>query len=187
MKATHDHPPETVDGVAVTYRPIDRYPANLFGDDGAIWSRAHNGGLLTKWRRLKGSVQASGHLIVAMRNRNGHRDYVLAHRLILEAHVGPCPPGMEACHEPDPTPHNNRLSNLRWDTSSANRYDAYKHSHLNITISDDYVREIRRLHHDGLGYPAIAARLGITRQSVWRISTLRGRIMVPIEPNAATS
>lgn len=44
------------------------------------------------------------------------------HRLVLEAFVGPRPEGMECCHlDDDPT--NNRLSNLRWDTHSANQYD----------------------------------------------------------------
>jgi hypothetical protein len=42
--------------------------------------------------------------------------------LVLEAFVGPCPDGLEACHwDDDPT--NNRLSNLRWDTSIANKRD----------------------------------------------------------------
>lgn len=46
----------------------------------------------------------------------------LVHRLVLEAFVGPCPPGMEACHwDDDPT--NNHLSNLRWDTPSENELD----------------------------------------------------------------
>lgn len=41
--------------------------------------------------------------------------------------VGPCPPGMEACHFPDRDPTNNRLENLRWDTKKANAYDQYLH------------------------------------------------------------
>lgn len=44
------------------------------------------------------------------------------HRLVLEAFVGPCPAGMEACHWDD-DPSNNQLSNLRWDTSTANKRD----------------------------------------------------------------
>lgn len=44
------------------------------------------------------------------------------HRLVLAAFVGPCPDGMEACHDDD-NPRNNRLSNLRWDTKSANHRD----------------------------------------------------------------
>lgn len=44
------------------------------------------------------------------------------HRLVLEAFVGPCPDGLEACHWDD-DPANNHLSNLRWDTSVANKRD----------------------------------------------------------------
>ncbi len=31
--------------------------------------------------------------------------------------------GMEACHDPDPSHANNRLTNLRWDTHAANQHD----------------------------------------------------------------
>jgi hypothetical protein len=43
-------------------------------------------------------------------------------RLVLEAFVGLCPAGMEACHFND-DPADNRLENLRWDTHSNNHYD----------------------------------------------------------------
>ena len=43
-------------------------------------------------------------------------------RLVLEAFVGPCPQGMEACHWDDDAT-NNHLSNLRWDSRSANQID----------------------------------------------------------------
>jgi hypothetical protein len=47
------------------------------------------------------------------------------HILVLEAFVGPRPAGMEGCHwDDDPT--NNHLSNLRWDTRSANARDAVR-------------------------------------------------------------
>jgi hypothetical protein len=48
------------------------------------------------------------------------------HRLVLEAFVGPCPEGMEACHNDGDT-HNNRLANLRWDTAKANHADKLRH------------------------------------------------------------
>ena len=53
------------------------------------------------------------------------------HRLVLEAFVGPCPEGMECCHWDDDHT-NNHLSNLRWDTRSANRLDAVRNGiHVN--------------------------------------------------------
>ncbi|AWN04235.1 HNH endonuclease [Gordonia phage Sour] len=44
------------------------------------------------------------------------------HRLVLEAFVGPCPEGQQACHADDDKT-NNELTNLRWDSPSANAAD----------------------------------------------------------------
>lgn len=51
---------------------------------------------------------------------------VLIHQLVLTAFVGPCPLGMECCHG-DGDRANNRLTNLRWDTRSANQQDTLRH------------------------------------------------------------
>jgi hypothetical protein len=48
------------------------------------------------------------------------------HRLVLEAFVGPCPDGMECCHE-DGDSTNNRVDNLRWDTHEANVRERLEH------------------------------------------------------------
>lgn len=48
------------------------------------------------------------------------------HRLVLEAFVGPCPSGMEACHD-NGIRDDNRPSNLRWDTPRANAADRIAH------------------------------------------------------------
>lgn len=50
----------------------------------------------------------------------------LAHRLVLETFIGPCPEGMEACHN-NGDGFNNTLDNLRWDTQKANGEDMVKH------------------------------------------------------------
>ena len=63
---------------------------------------------------------------------HGRKRVALIHRLVLEAFVGPCPEGMEACHwDGDPT--NNRVENLRWDTRSANARDRVRHGTHNMT------------------------------------------------------
>lgn len=48
------------------------------------------------------------------------------HRVVLEAFIGPCPEGMECCHN-DGNPQNNRLENLRWDTKTNNGADTRRH------------------------------------------------------------
>jgi hypothetical protein len=72
-------------------------------------------------RILRQGVDSEGRhsVVLKIAGRGGtHR----VHRLVLETFVGACPPGMEACHWDD-NASNNRLENLRWDTSLANKQD----------------------------------------------------------------
>jgi hypothetical protein len=48
------------------------------------------------------------------------------HRLVTAAFVGPCPAGMEVCHN-DGDRSNNHLWNLRYDTRSGNHLDKVRH------------------------------------------------------------
>lgn len=77
-------------------------------------------------RVLKATPSKKGYLRVTL-HRDGERKDYWVHRLVLLAFVGPCPAGMEACHAPDPDPANNRLVNLRWDTSGGNKLDSVAH------------------------------------------------------------
>jgi HNH endonuclease/NUMOD4 motif len=62
---------------------------------------------------------------VATLHRDGKGTPRKVHTLVLEAFVGPCPPGEEACHWNDIRT-DNRLENLRWDTRPANRQDSVR-------------------------------------------------------------
>lgn len=53
---------------------------------------------------------------------NTYRGDVYIHRAVLEAFVGPCPDGQEACHN-DSNRSNNYVENLRWDTRFGNCQD----------------------------------------------------------------
>jgi len=76
-------------------------------------------------RVLKLVPDTHGYLTVTLcRNGTGERGYV--HRLVLLAFVGAPLPGLEGCHN-DGDCTNNRLGNLRWDTSAANSQDAVLH------------------------------------------------------------
>ena len=107
------------------------------------------------------------HLYVFLHRRQvKKKEYV--HRLVLESFVGPCPPGMEACHDPDYHPHNNRLSNLRWATASANQRDAIKQGrrvvgekHPESKYSSSAIRRVHELRSKGLLHREIAAETGI--------------------------
>ncbi len=72
----------------------------------------------------------------------------LVHRLVLEAFVGPCPEGMEVCHE-DNDKTNNNLGNLRWGTRESNLRDRlFDGRRYKLEMGE--VVEIRRLHATGL-------------------------------------
>ena len=59
-------------------------------------------------------------------HRDGRRKNRMVHHLVLEAFVGPCPPGMECCHN-NGDPSDNRVENLRWDTKKSNMQDIKRH------------------------------------------------------------
>ena len=73
------------------------------------------------------------------------------HRLILEAFHGPCPDGMESCHN-NGIRSDNRVINLRWDTRKNNHADKHRHGtrqvgerHGKAKLTDDNALEIRQL------------------------------------------
>lgn len=59
-------------------------------------------------------------------SKNGEGMGIQLSRSILLAFVGPCPKGMECCHN-DGNSLNNRVENLRWDTPKNNQKDRIKH------------------------------------------------------------
>lgn len=92
------------------------------------------------------------------------------HRLVLEAFVGPCPAGCEACHYPDRTRTNNRTDNLRWDTASENRFDAVKTgTHPRLKFDDSVVDQIFELREAGKTHRAIAGIVGCSKPYVEKI------------------
>lgn len=71
------------------------------------------------------------------------------HRLVLITFVGPCPDGMECCHN-NGDGSDNRLENLRWDTHKSNNNDRKLHNryavgerHHMSKLTLEQVREIR--------------------------------------------
>jgi hypothetical protein len=73
------------------------------------------------WR--KGRILSTAGSVYPQANlndtHNGRLSVTRVHVLVLEAFVGPCPPGME-CRHLDDDKQNNRITNLRWGTRSQN-------------------------------------------------------------------
>ncbi len=113
----------------VQYREISGHPLYRVGSDGSVWSKKKNVGCGWSegaWKRLT-PVMKNGYHKYRLYDGTGKWVDVWAHRVVLEAFVGPAPEGTEGCHAPDPTRSNNALGNLRWDTRSANGFDAFKY------------------------------------------------------------
>lgn len=79
-----------------------------------------------KGKILRGRPGKHGHVYVQL-CRNAKPKGALVHRLVMAAFVGPCPEGMEVCHN-DGVPGNNLLSNLRYDSHTENAYDSVTHN-----------------------------------------------------------
>ena len=73
-------------------------------------------------RMLSPSSKQCGHVQVSIIGADRKQRSRMVHQLVLDAFVGPCPDGMEACHADD-DPTNNRIDNLRWGTRSSNMRD----------------------------------------------------------------
>lgn len=164
----------------IVFRWIPGFPGYLIGSDGSLWSRWTCGRykrLGFSWRRVRGSpVHEGHHRYVTLRGEGGARRGEYLHRLVLEAFVGPCPPGMEGCHADDDGT-NNRVDNLRWDTSAGNKADMVRHGNSNrgerhplAKLAAGDVREIRRELAAGEKHKDIANRRGITRKAVGDIA-----------------
>lgn len=121
---------------------------------------------LKKWRRIKPATTSNCHLTLY---HNKVSKTFSVSRLVLLAFRGPCPVGMEACHFPDRSIHNNRLVNLRWDTPLNNSNDKRIHGTIIngedipwSKLTDGKVRIIRKLLEKGSATrKQLAIRFGV--------------------------
>ena len=156
----------------VTYRSLAfiGFLGYRVGNDGCVWSKmTHKSAGMgrgsiseigDKWVQLALTSRPDGRLAITL-HRAGYVKTFTVHRLILLAFVGPCPEGMEACHN-DGNASNNNLANLRWDTHINNEKDKVLHG-TNVgsrgnnkgelqgsaKLTDENVLEIRYLFASG--------------------------------------
>lgn len=174
-----------VDSTTVEYRDIPGFPGYCVGNDGSVWTSRRTGPKRTehslqktiiqhRWKRLNPDVIKRGYLRVTL-FPGRHR--FLVHQLVLLAFVGPCPEGMEGCHFPDPSPHNNRVENLRWGTKKDNMQDRDKHGqtakgskHGCSKLTEDVVKKIREEYAVGdTSHSKLAKKYNISPPSIWFI------------------
>jgi hypothetical protein len=166
------------DTLTETWKDIQGHPGYQVSDQGRVRTCRNRAGWATPaaWRLVGGSVTRHGYVEVTF-PVNGRQGRVRkkVHHLVLEAFVGPRPPGMETRHSPDRDRANNRLSNLAWGTRQENaddrqrdgtqtRGEECKHAKLTATS----VRDLRALRQAGWSYPRLATHFGISRRNVIR-------------------
>jgi hypothetical protein len=161
----------------VEIRHIKDWPGYAVSDDGRVFSCKIKGGkgtFLDDWIPRK-IVFSGGHnsryptVVFSKSGTRKKRFYI--HRLILEAFVGPCPKGLECCHEND-NPSENQLNKLRWDTNKNNRSDMIKNQrstrgtkHWGTILNENSVREIRQL-AGTMTLDEIGKRFGVSKSNV---------------------
>lgn len=125
---------------------------------------------------IKPTVTTHGRLVVNLRAR-GHCHMFFVHRLVLETFVGPCPPGLQCCHN-DGNPQNNWLTNLRWDTPKSNVQDSIKHGvHVHgvkfpqSKLKDSDIPKIFQLSNSGMSLGSIGESFGVSDETIRRVLT----------------
>lgn len=159
--------------LAVEFRAVIGFPNYRVGNDGSLWSRARG-----EWRQLVGGIDKDGYRKTIL-CRDGERHHRRIASIVLEAFVGPCPDGLEACHD-NGINDDDRADNLRWDTHANNIADKKLHGthqqgelHGCCKLTESKVREIRARREAGEIYRTIAADLGVALNTVQAICARR--------------
>jgi hypothetical protein len=165
---------------AVEYRDIHGFAGYRVGSDGSVWSRweynGRNPRRLGEWRRMRATIGTGGYPGLGLYRERRAR-YRKVHLLVLEAFVGPRPPGMQGCHE-NGIPSDCRLGNLRWDTPKSNQADRLKHGtdcrgekNAIAKLTEADVIEIRRRRLGGERGAVLAREYGVSQSTIAAIKT----------------
>jgi len=153
-----------------TWKPIPNIPGYEASSLGRIRSidRRDRFGRLNKGRVLRPYKDKNDRLFVYPRVGNKTLS-CLVHRLVLLAHVGPCPDGMECCHFDDDQA-NNKLSNLRWGDKRSNTADQVRNGLTNRGEQASFARlteaDVHAIRADSRTISAIADAYGVSRGAV---------------------
>lgn len=162
----------------IEYRDIDGFPGYKIGNDGSVWSSWSTHGVHpVSWKQMKPQPMARGKRAgsTISFHRGGKIHTKIIARIVLQAFVGQCPAGLEACHN-DGDPSNNTPRNLRWDTHTANMQDMVRHGRSArgeragaAKVTDADVIWIRSMANEDMPVKDIAALCGLHPAHVSRI------------------
>lgn len=155
----------------VLFRMVAGFPGYGVDTDGDVWTCRQSNGLYAPiWRKLSPS-KVRYHLVKLHRGDKSFRS-VSIHTVVLETFVGPCPSGMEGCHN-DGDKANNRLRNLRWDFPFANSNDKRIHGTMArgsrqglARLTEEGVALVRRLRSQGESFASLGRRFGVRPHTI---------------------
>jgi len=133
--------------------------------------------------RIKGHINSDGYPEYTLRDADGRKRHVTAHRLVIEAFIGSAPAlGMEVAHN-DGSRLNAHWKNLRWATRQSNSDDRVRHGttvrgecnpRAKITAQEVQVirREYRKIKRPGSGrrVAELDEMYGLHRSTIIRIA-----------------
>lgn len=113
---------------------IPNYEGYFASKDGRIFSRlSHTRGSAKYWVELRQKETPCGYMVVKLQKPK--RTNRMVHRLVVLAHLGEIPEGMQVCHN-DGNKRNNKVENLRIDTAKNNSND--KKIHMTQTFGENH-------------------------------------------------
>lgn len=147
------------------FKQVFGFPSYYINLKGFIWSSK-------SYKYLRPCIRY-GYLRIEL-SHNNKPYHKFLHRLLLETFIGPCPQGMESCHNSG-NKLDNRLKNLRWDTHKDNITDAMvqgTHSSLTGTklTEQDVINIIYLWNTKLFRQKEIAKMYGIKQNNVSRIA-----------------
>jgi hypothetical protein len=165
------------------FKPVADKPVYCVGHDGSVWSclkRGYHLNPIGPWHRLKPTSDRNGYQRVDLGSKHSNCRFV--YHLVLEAFVGPCPPGLE-CRHLDGNNQNNRRDNLCWGTKLENAADMVRHGTSckgekarEAVLTEANVLEALLLRVAGENVASIARRFGVapcTMSSIFHGRTWR--------------
>ena len=141
-------------------RSLDRV-LSAVSCNGKAFQRPVKGKMLS---RVIGKV---GYPVVRLSDKNGLKTGHTNHRLVALAFLGPCPEGMEVCHNDD-RKENATIANLRYDTRTGNSNDRklngtekFGTERWGTKLTPEAVTDIRKL-RGTVKQMDLAARFGVS-------------------------
>jgi hypothetical protein len=164
-----------------------------------VWSvpRTDTIGRVVSGRIIRQQTHVKGRYHQVVFWRDGNPAFKTVHKLVAEAFLGPCPPGMEVCHGPRRNADGSYCDwpdNLEYGTRADNAGDRWRDGTLrrgetafNAILSDADAAQIRQLHSVGISskhrkhrigcghwtYDRLAAKFGVTHAAIGKV--IRGQ------------